>query len=191
MSVRVASSDPSAYANAIVDHARRVADGLRRLSNDDRVALVNAWLKRARAIRTAVQSAERAVQNRRRSKPATRDELVLEVFNVAGGDTERGVAAARAYLASAPAGMPPHVITGAVMWVAAESSIPRLSSWPLANAEHVLVSAGMYGFGSSRFLPLHVAVLALLKLGHSGESIAVDLGIDAREVRRLKSTHQI
>jgi hypothetical protein len=193
VSIRIASDEKSTYQAAAREHAQRVADGLRRLPADEQIAHVREWLDRARAVRRAVQTAEREVnaraRNRTRASENMRDELIVEAARRAAesnADIERGIAAAREHLKiSETRTLPAHVITGSAMWVAAVTALPALATWPFANAEHMLVSAGMYAFGSKVFLPQPVAVLALAKLGHANTAIGRELDIDRADVRGI------
>lgn len=195
MSVRVASDEKADCQAAIAEHGRRVVDGLRRLPPHEQIAHVSAWFARARAVRKAVHGAERTVntRERNRTRPADLNELIAEAARRAGecdSNIERGIAAAVEHLSSVPQSLPPEVVTGSAMWVAAATARPALSAWPLANAEHMLVSAGMYAFGSKLFLPQHVAVFALVELGHTKRAIATALGLkDAARVRELVRTN--
>jgi Holliday junction resolvasome RuvABC DNA-binding subunit len=65
------------------------------------------------------------------------------------------------------------------------------AAWPLANAQHLVISAGMYDVQTdTRSLgALHVGILALVALGHSHAAIARALKSatrkpDARQVRK-------
>jgi hypothetical protein len=205
MAVLVASDDPSEIREVRIEHTRRVVWGLERLTADEQIARVRTWLDKAQTIRGAIQDAARAVGNlrgpRRRGGVSLTDvdALIAESARravplvVADVDEhiQRGIDAAHVYWPTCPPSLDERAKLGSVMWIAAEAAVSShvgRAAWPLANAEYLLISAGMYALNAKTMAPQHVAVLALTELGHSTSRIATALDLDparVREVRRL------
>jgi hypothetical protein len=180
-----------------IKHAMLIVDQVRRMDRGELLAHLREWLGNARVVRRAVQTAERTVnareRNRAQKSASSLNELIREAAHRTArndDDVERGVAAATEHLAMLRAESSvfhPHVVAGTAMWVAASAALPGRPKWPLANPEHLVVSAGMHAFGSKMFLPRYVAVLVLAELGHPHEAIARDLRLaaDGAGIRRI------
>jgi hypothetical protein len=170
-------------------HALRVADGLRDQRGERQLKLVGEWLVQALAIKKAVQHSERAVKSRLRVSAsrgktkdptaellaeATKSEAVREwlVSDVGRSCVERQSAA---------------WVAREALWRAAYAAVlpDGGEKWPRANAQHLVVSAGMHDViaKSKSFGALHVGILALVALGHSHTAIARALSSETAQVR--------
>jgi hypothetical protein len=150
---------------------------------------VSTWIEQARDIKSGVQAAERAVKSRMRVSESRGKVLELAAELLAEASKSEAVRAwltsdvGRHFRAVASA----EFVARAALWEASQAAVLRdgRAAWPLANAQHLVISAGMHDVQTdTRSLgALHVGILALVALGHQHAAIARALKRDAAQVR--------